>query len=113
MPATALTPLEASNAYSTTGYLLSLVNCDSANSNEFATNGGTVLLIVQNPTGSDRSITVTSQPDPVYGRTADVSVSVVANTTRVIRLTKDGWANSTGKITLNGHADLKVAVVQL
>ena len=113
MPATPITPVAASNAYSLTGYLLGLVNCDSANSNNFAIDDGGVLLYVVNPTGTDRTFGVTSQPDPVYGRTGNISVSVVANTTRVFRLTSSGWADSAGKITFNGHADLKVAAVQM
>lgn len=113
MPPTALVPVQADNAYSTTGYALPMVAADSANGNTIAVSTGTYLLFVRNTSGSDRALTITSQPDPRTGRLGNVSMNISGNAFRVYRLAQAGWADTDGLISLNGHADLQFGVVRI
>jgi hypothetical protein len=114
MPPTAITPISPSNAYSTSGYAFPLVACDPGNGNSFAAIEGEYFLIAQNSGATPRSLTITSQPDPVFGRTGDVTGNVAANSTRVYRLKNYGWADTNGDITFTGaHTDLLVGVLKI
>jgi Cft2 family RNA processing exonuclease len=100
--------------YSQTGYTVPMVAIDGNNGNEFVASLVRNLVIVSNTTANERSFTINSQPDPIYGRTGNVSVMVPAGAIRVFPLAYEGWADpATGKISLTGHGSLLVGVVKL
>jgi hypothetical protein len=114
MPATPVTAKTMPGVYSTTGEVLTETACDPTNGNE-VTGTDNMVLLVRNAGATPRLFEITSEPDPVTGRTGDASATIAAGELRVFRLQKQGWANaSTGKIAFEGaHADLKVSIINI
>lgn len=110
MPATAITPTTIPTKYATSGDAITWANCDSVNGNEVAASDSLVLLF-RNTNASAQTINITSQPDPVYGRTGNVAYSLAAGATRVFHVTRAGWQNTDGKIAFSSHADVLVAAI--
>lgn len=111
MPATSLTADSVPGRYSQTGQVLTETAIDVANGNEVLA-ADTLMIIVRNAGASSRTFTITSQPDPVTGRTGDVSQAIAAGEERLFCLTKSGWMGTNGKVSFGGnHADLKVKLI--
>lgn len=73
------------------------------------------ILLIWNPDDSAHSLDITSQPDPKYGRSADISsYSVGAGEIAAFGpFQPHGWADSSGQLTINGTTDLDAAVLRL
>lgn len=112
MPATAVAPQVLPGPHSQTGAALTWAVVDAVNGNSVVASPLLVLL-VRNPTGASKTITVTSQPDPVYGRTGNASSSIAAGASRIFQLTSAGWVNTDGLILFSGDADLEVAILKV
>ena len=115
MPATTLTKTVAPDKWSQTGSAVTMAAGDVANGNDFAQDRD-VLLIAHNTDGATAYyVTITSQADPRYGRTGDVTQQdLAAGEVRVFRLTGEGWADSNGKINVTvENAAIELGVVVL
>lgn len=90
--------------HSTTGDEVTMAAADVANGNHIASSGD-LLLLAHNTSGSSATITITSQPDPRFGRSGDVSAqTIAAGEIRRFRLTSTGWANTDGNIEISCSA---------
>ena len=112
MPATVIAPQALPGPHSQTGAALTWTAVDAVNGNSVVASPLLVLL-VRNPTGASKNLTVTSQPDPVYGRTGNATSSLSAGASRMFQLTSAGWANNDGVILFSGDADLEVAILRV
>jgi hypothetical protein len=114
MTATTLTKTVAPGKWSTSGVVATMEVADTANDNDFAQDRD-ILLIVHNTGGSAYTVTITSEADPKYGRTGDVSAqSLAAGEIRLFRLTGQGWADSNGKINVSAsNVAVKFGVIVL
>jgi hypothetical protein len=112
MPETAVAPQSLPSPHSQVGSSLTWTIVDSVNGNSVVASP-LIVLIVRNPSGSSKSITVTSQPDPVYGRTGNVSTSIASGASKLFQLTSAGWANTDGLILFTGGVDLEVAILKV
>lgn len=93
---------------------LTEADADNSNGNKFDNTEGKALLIVRNASGSPATITITSVPDPMTGRTGDISQAVAAGVTRVFGPFEPSLFNqSDNNIYVNSSAgaDVKVSVV--
>lgn len=113
MAATTLTAQTIPGAYSTTGLVVTQHDADAADGNDVA-GDDSLFILVRNSGASSRTFTITSQPDPITGRTGDIDVTIAAGELRMFRVQKSGWADpTTGKIDFAGaHAELKISVLK-
>ena len=112
MPATAITPQSLPGPHSQVGSSVTWTVVDAVNGNSVVASP-LIVLIARNPTGASKNITVTSQPDPVYGRTGNVSTSIASGASKMFQLTSTGWANTDDVILFNCDADLEVAILKV
>ena len=120
MPRTTLTKKTAlgtlSTPYATADAAdLTMAAADVANLNQFLANDND-LIIVHNTGASPYTVTVTSAPDPVFGRTKDIATySFAAGEYGVIGpLKQAGWMQADGYVYLQAsNASVKFGVVQL
>lgn len=94
---------------------LTMVAADTVNFNQFTANDND-LLIVHNTGVSAFTVTITSAPDPIFGRTKDIATySVGAGVYAVFGPFKQaGWVQADGKIYLQAsNVGVKFGVVQL
>ena len=113
--ATNINKQTAPGFWSTTGLVLTETAIDTGNGNETGS-GSDILLLARNTHATNAyTFTITSQPDPVYGRSGNVNaVSLAAGELRLFRLTGPGWADANGKINFTAqNAAVKVSLVQL
>lgn len=88
--------------YSQTGLAVTMTAADVGNGNVFTFAGSRVLIIAQNTGGSSYTVTITSQADPVTGRTGHVSAqSLAAGEIRVFRIPSTGWADTSSKVYIS------------
>lgn len=112
MPATAIIAQELPGPYSQVGAELTWATIDHTNGNSVVASALQVLL-VRNATGSSKTVTITSQPDPVYGRTGNANATLADGVTQIFQLTGQGWANSSGNIEFTGQSGLSIAVIKV
>jgi hypothetical protein len=94
---------------------LTMTAADISNLNQFLANDND-LIIVHNTGASPYTVTVTSAPDPIFGRTKDIATySFAAGEYGVIGpLKQAGWMQSDGYVYLQAsNASVKFGVVQL
>lgn len=112
MPATTITAINLPGQYSAVGAAMTFTALDAVNGNDVVAVDN-MTFIVRNSGASTRVFAITSQPDPTYGRTGHVSVSIAAGLFHVFNLGKNGWADSAGKINfLGAHADLLICILK-
>ncbi len=109
MPTTVIAATSTPGQYSTTGQALTKTAADTTNNNHIVATSN-VLLIAYNAGVGAATITITSEPDPTFGRSGDVSAqSLAADEIRVFRLTTTGWADSSGNIVITcSSTDIKL-----
>lgn len=114
MPTTAISVQDFPGFYSTTGTDITTTAADTTNGNHVAISTVPVLLIARNTGASTRTLTVTSQPLPGSGRTGDISaVNITAGTTKVVFLTKEGWANTSNQVAFSAnHAEIVFGAIK-
>jgi hypothetical protein len=94
---------------------LTMTAADVANKNQFLA-GDNDLIFVHNSGASPYTVTVTSAPDPIFGRTKDIATySFAAGIYGVIGpLKQAGWVQADGYVYLEAsNASVKFGVVQL
>lgn len=114
MARTDLTKTDAPGSYADAGVALTIAAADVANKNQFVAEGAD-LIIAHNTGASERSITITSSPDP-YGRSGDIDSEAIAAGAISIYgpLKVAGWIQSDGKIYLEAdNAEVEFGVIKL
>ena len=120
MPRTTITPKTAlgtlSTPYATADAAdLTMVAADTSNLNQFLA-GDNDLIVIHNTGASAYTVTVTSAPDPIFGRTKDITTySFAAGEYGVIGpLKQAGWMQSDGYVYLQAsNVAVKFGIVKL
>ena len=115
MARTALTKNTGIVTNPSAGVLLVWTAADITNFNSFAMSGKDIVL-AWNTGASPYTITITSAPDPVYGRSKDITTeSIAAGDIRCYGVPQlDGWRQSDGAFYLQAsNAAVKFAIVSL
>lgn len=110
-----INPIAAPLAYAVAGTTLSWTACNVANGNRVPIADGEILLLFATNDGSEDpvNLTVTSQPDPVFGRTGNISRSIASGAYVAFRLDSIGWATN-GFVNFNGdNAAVKVMILKI
>lgn len=58
--------------------------------------GTVTYLVFRNSGATTRSITITSVPDSKTGRSGDYTFTVAAGVTRIVKLPREGWMQTSG-----------------
>lgn len=115
MDRTVLTISTAPGAYAQAGVALTMAAADVANKNQWVATGKD-LVVAHNTGASAYTVTITSVPDPQYGRTGDVTNdSIPAGEYRVYGpFPKVGWVQTDTYIRIEAsNASVKLGVVKL
>jgi len=118
MPQTALTvtQLNAFDGAAAAGeFAITETAADTSNGNKFTLTSREI-LIARNSGASARTITVTSLPDAINGRSGDITTySIPAGASAAVPpLKADGWKQADGSLYIAGsHAEVLFSVLRL
>lgn len=115
MARTTLTKTTAPGGYAAAAVAVTMTAADVANKNQFRV-AGSDLLIVHNTGASQRTFTITSSADPIFGRTKDITAETIdAGVIKVFGpIHPTGWIQSDGYVYLEANnAEVKFGVVAM
>lgn len=115
MPRVDLTPTTLPAPYADAPATLTWEAADPVEGNQVTLSGNEVLL-VRNDDAADQTVTITSAPDPTYGRTEDLGpITIPAGGYRAFQRFKlEGWRQPDGYLYIDASAaTMMFAVLRL